>query len=101
MRPPPRPTLFPYTTLFRSPATACSEEASASCTRSISLLSLNGFSKKSKAPRFNVSTAIGTLKRGADRKSTRLNSSHANDQYAVSCLIKDRKHNAVVTHAYL
>src|SRR6266571_8236408 len=66
IRRPPRSTLFPYTTLFRSRATARD--------RSRRLLS----------------TSWGGLRRG-DRKSTRLNSSHMSNSYAVFCLKKKNK----------
>src|SRR3712207_8673802 len=80
MRRPPRSTLFPYTTLFRSllpdpaypPATPLTVSAGRSVVRSCAL------QPGSPHPR-------GTP---ADRKSTRLNSSHANISYAVFCLKK-------------
>src|SRR5436305_10974758 len=68
MRPPPRPTLFPYTTLFRS--------------------------GDRRAERQARRVARGHGARGArpplveDRKSTRLNSSHVRISYAVFCLKK-------------
>src|SRR5438094_5670477 len=61
MRPPPRSTLFPYTTLFRSPPAGPAAVAK---------------------PRL-VCRAPGSQ---ADRKSTRLNSSHRTISYAVFCL---------------
>src|SRR3990167_8880725 len=64
IRRPPRSTLFPYTTLFRS---ACSR-----CTRS--------------CWRATASTSWRTWT--PDRKSTRLNSSHSQISYAVFCLKK-------------
>src|SRR5204862_4680270 len=84
IRLPPRSTLFPYTTLFRSP------------------------------PRLETGHAISrhgrsARKRGAgrprgDRKSTRLNSSHVEISYAVFCLKKKKKkqrNNRVETNASL
>src|SRR5947209_17214611 len=68
IRRPPRSTLFPYTTLFRSSLLIQGGR--------ISLVV--GFAAAL------VSTVIG----GGDRKSTRLNSSHANISYAVFCLKK-------------
>src|SRR3989454_9328427 len=69
IRRPPRSTLFPYTTLFRSrPRPAA--PGSASRSRS-------------------VSSRAG----GGDRKSTRLNSSHLVISYAVFCLKKKKKQN--------
>src|SRR5438876_8601570 len=68
IRRPPRSTLFPYTTLFRSPGTP-------------SPLILGSPSR--------VSMPLG---RRLDRKSTRLNSSHPSISYAVFCLKKKKKH---------
>src|SRR5438445_3499674 len=68
IRPPPRSTLFPYTTLFRS--------ASSGATRS-----RPGQTVTTRTPRRFTS----------DRKSTRLNSSHANISYAVFCLKKKKQ----------
>src|SRR2546430_2901984 len=67
IRRPPRSTLFPYTTLFRSRTLL--KSAARSAARSASLFSILPF----------------TL-RIADRKSTRLNSSHSQISYAVFCL---------------
>src|SRR5258707_5634855 len=74
IRRPPRSTLFPYTTLFRS----CSSHSAA---RSISRL----------MERSSVQGGQMAAKRSRDRKSTRLNSSHANISYAVFCLKKKKK----------
>src|SRR5256885_12206837 len=73
IRRPPRSTLFPYTTLFRSPRrTAISRPPTAA-----------------RAPM--GSFASGALTRMArDRKSTRLNSSHLVISYAVFCLKKKK-----------
>src|SRR6266487_5285315 len=67
IRRPPRSTLFPYTTLFRSPTSPCSWSP---C----------------------VSTRAAPSCR--DRKSTRLNSSHPSISYAVFCL-KKKKHDQI------
>src|SRR2546430_6784851 len=82
IRRPPRSTLFPYTTLFRSAA--------------INQNRLDGF-------RYSVtSNALRTVSRhnpddqgtgDGDRKSTRLNSSHSQISYAVFCLKKKKKTN--------
>src|SRR5947209_11046141 len=72
-RPPPRSTLFPYTTLFRSKS---SEHSLVEAGQVIP-----------DAP-FDLAPARGD--RGKDRKSTRLNSSHANISYAVFCLKKKK-----------
>src|SRR5258707_4688555 len=90
IRRPPRSTLFPYTTLFRSVRKQASASFSTSST-SISIVS------PGRTIRRNL-----TLFR--DRKSTRLNSSHANISYAVFCLKKKKKkyHNrtSVDTHSH-
>src|SRR5436305_7648446 len=69
IRRPPRSTLFPYTTLFRSRANAHAAAASAG----------------NQAPRRPAPLAA------RDRKSTRLNSSHVRISYAVFCLKKKKK----------
>src|SRR2546429_1040458 len=69
IRRPPRSTLFPYTTLFRS----------ATCF--VAGFVLDGLEE----PAFDVSAGDLTLR---DRKSTRLNSSHGYISYAVFCLKK-------------
>src|SRR3712207_8592101 len=88
IRRPPRSTLFPYTTLFRSwgmstttygmPYDARKSSVSARFSSVIQVLLRN-------------STQIGTGEQ-RDRKSTRLNSSHANISYAVFCLKKKKKY---------
>src|SRR5690348_17515270 len=91
LRPPPTSTLFPYTTLFRS--VHASEPGRAHRTfkgylgafqSSASQFSALSLSLK-KTPRFLF---MGVLVRVADRKSTRLNSSHPSISYAVFCLKK-------------
>src|SRR5258707_1736739 len=72
IRRPPRSTLFPYTTLFRS-----FMEATNPLGRHHTLLLANVFAQ-------TEALAFGKT----DRKSTRLNSSHANISYAVFCLKK-------------
>src|SRR2546430_4287596 len=77
IRRPPRSTLFPYTTLFRSQS-AKKEAAS----RGIEELQSAAISHA------RVSIAIGPIRDMLDRKSTRLNSSHSQISYAVFCLKK-------------
>src|SRR2546427_3513161 len=74
IRRPPRSTLFPYTTLFRSFNAGRLSEACAI------------FADKMLDPAND--TTIGLTIAGADRKSTRLNSSHSQISYAVFCLKK-------------
>src|SRR3712207_7905859 len=77
IRRPPRSTLFPYTTLFRSDLTEA---------ETARMLNVSVGTVKSQTSR-----ALDSLrKRLADRKSTRLNSSHANISYAVFCLKKKK-----------
>src|SRR3712207_7888318 len=91
IRRPPRSTLFPYTTLFRSPGVR-SPSRGAEKIRGAVMLDSVGTSQNCKGsevrkPLAHVSHAIRCL---ADRKSTRLNSSHANISYAVFCLKKKK-----------
>src|SRR3712207_9581145 len=80
IRRPPRSTLFPYTTLFRS-------EYNGSWMGECFVV----VSFKSSVP-INFSIGDYLVYRGElDRKSTRLNSSHANISYAVFCLKKKKK----------
>src|SRR5256885_10987683 len=80
IRRPPRSTLFPYTTLFRSRRPAASSarsHASARCAEPIS-----------------------TSMSRTDRKSTRLNSSHLVISYAVFCLKKKKKRKDTPMHEH-
>src|SRR5688572_31861283 len=83
IRRPPRSTLFPYTTLFRSPA-AVWIRRSGQCRPRL---------PPGVPPRrlrvLHGGTPGGS--RGGDRKSTRLNSSHSQISYAVFCLKKKKK----------
>src|SRR2546422_6074705 len=69
IRRPPRSTLFPYTTLFRS----------------------RSRSARSAAPWYRVASSSCRSASARDRKSTRLNSSHGYISYAVFCLKKKKK----------
>src|SRR5437588_9687302 len=73
IRRPPRSTLFPYTTLFRSAVAADREKSAA-----------RGVQPDREHSRQND-------EHGQDRKSTRLNSSHTVISYAVFCLKKKKK----------
>src|SRR3712207_7851324 len=82
IRRPPRSTLFPYTTLFRSQRKV---QARSSCVPA----SLPAGRCTLPGPEF--SSALARCYGGSrDRKSTRLNSSHANISYAVFCLKKKK-----------
>src|SRR5256885_11032127 len=85
IRRPPRSTLFPYTTLFRSHICGSDfyyESFAALCERLAALAP--GPSKK----RVFLTNSGTEAVEGADRKSTRLNSSHLVISYAVFCLKK-------------
>src|SRR3712207_8866439 len=92
IRRPPRSTLFPYTTLFRSRRRVGLEHA----------LVVERDARK--ANRARSGRGVGVVRfvdrmafaSGTDRKSTRLNSSHANISYAVFCLKKKKRTNASI-----
>src|SRR3712207_8207680 len=88
IRRPPRSTLFPYTTLFRSAVAAQAVEAVDPAALGEILdplpVGLSGLQ-----PLGHLHALEHGL-RGQDRKSTRLNSSHANISYAVFCLKKKK-----------
>src|SRR5258707_2502120 len=90
IRRPPRSTLFPYTTLFRSHADFASG-ARALADASGAELCLSGYDEGEtysyQFPQKKLRDG-DELVLGKDRKSTRLNSSHANISYAVFCLKK-------------
>src|SRR5439155_18973207 len=97
IRRPPRSTLFPYTTLFRS------ERTSAQLTSMLQPLGqcVRHFAQRTigrllAAPLSQLDDSLPQLlaHRDADRKSTRLNSSHVAISYAVFCL-KKKKINKV------
>src|SRR2546430_9259551 len=83
IRRPPRSTLFPYTTLFRSPCHAFSQYEE-----------FHGFAKR----HFPIMKSHVFL---ADRKSTRLNSSHSQISYAVFCLKKKNHASALPAYSHL
>src|SRR3712207_8462590 len=87
-RRPPRSTLFPYTTLFRS-----EEDGLLSKKRtSVGALERDEFLRSAwrvmVAEQVEAKRLVFVDEMGTDRKSTRLNSSHANISYAVFCLKK-------------
>src|SRR3712207_7191839 len=100
IRRPPRSTLFPYTTLFRSPhgGNSCSSDDSVKHHRSqvpprVTDASPGPLRGRGEVPgsRGHWANRQARLKGGnLDRKSTRLNSSHANISYAVFCLKKKK-----------
>src|SRR3712207_7015823 len=90
IRRPPRSTLFPYTTLFRSDraspdeALACWPIDAAACEAQRHARPFGRHACGAGAPHAEAAARL-------DRKSTRLNSSHANISYAVFCLKKKKK----------
>src|SRR3712207_8339894 len=97
IRRPPRSTLFPYTTLFRSDRLSTLGIAMNELGQE-GLTLLNGGRQERHPlgdPPYGTWTriVIGMKVSKEDRKSTRLNSSHANISYAVFCLKKKNKSN--------
>src|SRR3712207_6858460 len=84
IRRPPRSTLFPYTTLFRSERSRYRQRQPA---RFVARL------RSAEGRR----TGLAEVPRAPDRKSTRLNSSHANISYAVFCLKKKKINSKQIT----
>src|SRR5437867_10013959 len=85
---PPRSTLFPYTTLFRSASPRAGGEPGALPVRSRAFHDRRGGSQR---PAGGVPP--GPPRGSGDRKSTRLNSSHRTISYAVFCLKKKKNQN--------
>src|SRR2546430_7384875 len=81
IRRPPRSTLFPYTTLFRSHRKSQLEK--------LLLSTVHSLRRINTAPRVRRSSS-------SDRKSTRLNSSHSQISYAVFCLKKKKKQQTIL-----
>src|SRR3712207_8223452 len=101
IRRPPRSTLFPYTTLFRSHR---NENRPSSGPVACGIFAIGPIIhvRPAAPPNMTIHSRGGGRpfrggpgppgRRGEDRKSTRLNSSHANISYAVFCLKKKKKH---------
>src|SRR5258707_5589335 len=101
IRRPPRSTLFPYTTLFRSPAVHghAAQGTVATIAKGLVPLGIVDYVLHRSVEALqmqlvqNIGHHIGAEGLHVDRKSTRLNSSHANISYAAFCLkIKDTRH---------
>src|SRR4051794_41716614 len=90
IRRPPRSTLFPYTTLFRS----CRRRSGYSmAARDAGHAAGGQFASAERSAARDVLSAEANC---PDRKSTRLNSSHPSISYAVFCLKKKKKNNRIV-----
>src|SRR3989449_7681793 len=90
IRRPPRSTLFPYTTLFRSQFVL----APLGADQQHALLGLG----EQQLVRRHALFALGHRRQLQDRKSTRLNSSHGYISYAVFCLKKKNKKKELFKH---
>src|SRR2546422_4199508 len=89
IRRPPRSTLFPYTTLFRSNARHIDVDAFDRLRLVFSSL------RNHELIAFDVVIHAHPISRDRDRKSTRLNSSHGYISYAVFCLKKKKDTNPI------
>src|SRR5260221_412000 len=94
IRRPPRSTLFPYTTLFRSrigdPAVPAAELATKQFTHRPCVLRADGKDHRRCTPLKFFKHGARSSRVNRDRKSTRLNSSHTVISYAVFCLKKKK-----------
>src|SRR5256885_11156355 len=98
IRRPPRSTLFPYTTLFRSESARFADEIvfvdNSSTDKTVKIakeFTKKIFIQKNEPTKIHLQKNIGIQKATGDRKSTRLNSSHLVISYAVFCLKKKKK----------
>src|SRR2546429_7092626 len=104
IRRPPRSTLFPYTTLFRS-VSALPEGGSMISWRSLGRAAESPSSPSAKAASActvesgSARSSSNSGRPDRDRKSTRLNSSHGYISYAVFCLKKKKKHAAQIFYS--
>src|SRR3712207_7755384 len=97
IRRPPRSTLFPYTTLFRS------QHLGVLVPRADADLppALDGLGRVEQQVGEHLRQLRGVAANGRDRKSTRLNSSHANISYAVFCLKKKNEEPRILQAVYI
>src|SRR3712207_8053476 len=91
IRRPPRSTLFPYTTLFRS-AIGDNEEAARLMGLNVGRVTVGVYMLSGALAGLAGVLDAARIGSGRDRKSTRLNSSHANISYAVFCLKKKKNY---------
>src|SRR5256885_12109324 len=101
IRRPPRSTLFPYTTLFRSPVDVSDDLGAALAQWTPAQAALLGGCRSGKAGArpggVRCDEAADAMR---DRKSTRLNSSHLVISYAVFCLKKKTTHRRLALQAH-
>src|SRR2546430_12417480 len=97
IRRPPRSTLFPYTTLFRSPSARTSQSLTASEIGK----RINHVPKNAGSVFTQYYFNPDRLGWNIDRKSTRLNSSHSQISYAVFCLKKKSDMNTPPTTDFI
>src|SRR2546430_12226004 len=95
IRRPPRSTLFPYTTLFRSESEGTATIMVSRAGGSVGAVSASfATSDGTAAAGTNYVAKSGTVSwANGDRKSTRLNSSHSQISYAVFCLKKKKRNH--------
>src|SRR3712207_8433882 len=97
IRRPPRSTLFPYTTLFRSPRGADRKKLIVWVEIDRCMADAVGAATGARLGRRSLKYVDYGKVAATDRKSTRLNSSHANISYAVFCLKKKKTTNTAVS----
>src|SRR2546430_6461579 len=101
IRRPPRSTLFPYTTLFRSaPATFVASRLNHALGGAPRHRALREYYRRWLTLR-RTHAALGARDKDLDRKSTRLNSSHSQISYAVFCLKKKKRATLTALHVLL
>src|SRR3712207_7888507 len=100
IRRPPRSTLFPYTTLFRSNIYPATHYATPADKLKLAIVDIEAEMEERVGEMEAEGRALEAARLRQDRKSTRLNSSHANISYAVFCLKKkktiERRHHLSV-----
>src|SRR5689334_24236090 len=101
IRPPPRSTLFPYTTLFRSlrhaGQTEIEPKAAVAVHRHHAVWVAKFLQERRRVFRRVLVRNADQI--NTDRKSTRLNSSHSSISYAVFCLKKKKKNNIYINNS--
>src|SRR2546427_7694852 len=98
IRRPPRSTLFPYTTLFRSPISSATPVASRIVTSTDEARAAAGGDRLVPVEIERPEESRAVANKAEDRKSTRLNSSHSQISYAVFCLKKKKNRKSFSHH---